>query len=927
MRIVTGSILLSFFWGIFLSPGLWAQSSEQQDELLPRQQLQRAIQLIDYNKNDSAVIYLEPVWEQLVSQELTDSPFGLEVQLARARVLEQKHNHSEAILLFNELKTKSKASQQWETYAGTCLSLAQLYEKMYRMRRSKEHLDLAHVAISQHQLDSLYPSLLIRRAIWNMNFKQHPDSVEYYSQKALSIVNDTVIDSPTLSYSLYLIQGIMVHQKDYREAVEWYEKALAIAKVLKDPVRMSAMWNRISKTCKDLKKALAYSDSTIQACYQAIAAGHERFYTLHNAYQRRSSIYYADGQFDSAYHYLKKGLSQEVTYIQQQQFDRVSEVDARYRDEQKTKQLEDQAKTILYEQRIRKLLLAIFVVTLVLAVGLAYGLISRRKSMRKLSGQNRLIQQQSEQLKSLDAAKSRFFANVSHELRTPLTLVLGPIQTALKSGTLNNRNFTLLTMAQQNANNLLQLVGSILDLSKLEHGKLRLEEKPERLFPLLRRLVSIFESHAQREGIELIFDYQAEESLRLQLDQLKLKNILNNLLSNAIKFTQSGGKIKVTTIDKRRAILLSVQDTGRGITANDLPHVFDRFYQSEEKNAPTEGGTGIGLAFCKELTTIMGGKIWVESQSGVGSTFYVELPRKEVLGVQEDIEEESLEEQPAAIPVLPENEKASKENGQAPANSLLPTILVVEDNYSLRDYLTTILEPHYKVVPARNGEDALNLLNGKSNAKSQTVWKPSLIISDVMMPVMDGYQLLENAKTRPELRHIPVIMLTARAGMDDKLKALRIGVDDYLNKPFNEEELLVRIENLIQNSKNRTNEVPDTTETEKEETALSEKDLIWLKMAEQEVLAGISSYEFSIETLATALTTNRWQLSERLKSITGLTTNQYIQEIRLNHARNMLETGQVESIKKLTYDIGMKDSQYFARLFKKRFGRNPSDFL
>jgi YesN/AraC family two-component response regulator len=199
-----------------------------------------------------------------------------------------------------------------------------------------------------------------------------------------------------------------------------------------------------------------------------------------------------------------------------------------------------------------------------------------------------------------------------------------------------------------------------------------------------------------------------------------------------------------------------------------------------------------------------------------------------------------------------------------------------------------------------------------------------------MMPIMDGYQLLEKVKKTPELRHIPIIMLTARAGLDDKLKALRIGVDDYLNKPFNEEELLVRIENLIENSKNKlpqTVETSDTSDTPKQDDAPSNKDLLWLEKVEAEVLNGITQFEFSIETLAATLTTNRWQLSKRLKALTGLTTNQYIQEVRLNHARTLLEAGQVDSIKTLAYEVGMKDSQYFSRLFKKRFGRNPSSFL
>ena len=609
-----------------------------------------------------------------------------------------------------------------------------------------------------------------------------------------------------------------------------------------------------------------------------------------------------------------EGFNMQTFYLQQEK-------------EQWAAEKERQELTLqLQNQQLRNSSIIIgLAVALALLLGLGFRF--QQKKRRELAGQNSLIQQQSEKLKSLDAAKSRFFANVSHELRTPLTLVLGPIKTALKSGTLNNRNFTLLTMAQQNAENLLQLVASILDLSRMEHGKLKLEEKPESLFPLLRRIISSFESHAQREGIELTFDYQAEKDLRLQLDELKLKNILNNLLSNAIKFTQHGGKIKVTAIDKVNAIWLSVHDTGRGITSNDLPHVFDRFYQTEEENAPTEGGTGIGLAFCKELATIMGGKIWVESQSGAGSTFYVELPRKEVLGVPEEIEEVSPEEQPAITPVLTANGKAHKVNEHTPADGHRPTILVVEDNYSLRDYLTTILEPHYNVVTASNGEDALNLLNGNSNTKSQTNCKPSLIISDVMMPVMDGFQLMEKLKADNRYNRLPLIMLTARADIRDKLKALRIGVDDYLLKPFDEEEVLVRISNLLENYAIRKEMAVEDAAPKKEIPAISEQDRQWLETFETYIQQNLSNEMVNIPDLARQFAMSESSLLRQLKYLTGLTPAKYLQEMRLDKARQLLEQHVYKSVNQVAKEVGYQDAKSFSRSFKKRFGKSPREFM
>ncbi len=609
-----------------------------------------------------------------------------------------------------------------------------------------------------------------------------------------------------------------------------------------------------------------------------------------------------------------EGFDMQAFYLQQEK-------------EQLATEKERQDLTLqLQDQQLRNSTIIIGL-TVVLAILLGLGFWFQQKKRRELAGQNSLIQQQAAQLRALDVAKSRFFANISHELRTPLTLVLGPIKTVLKSGSLNNRNFTMLTMAQQNAQNLLQLVGSILDLSKIEHGKLTLEEKPENLFLLLRRIVSAFESHAQREGIELTFHYQAEKDLRLQVDRLKLKDILNNLLSNAIKFTEHGGKVKLITTDKGNVILISVEDTGRGITSNDLPHVFNRFYQSEEENAPAEGGTGIGLAYSKELTTIMGGNIWIESKPEGGSIFYLELPRKEVLGVPEEIEEENWEAQRTITPLLPENGKAHQEDKHLPLENDRPTIMVVEDNYSLRDYITTILEPYYDVITASNGKEALNLLNQNSKSTSQTICEPSLIISDVMMPVMDGFQLMEKLKEDDRYNHLPLIMLTARADIRDKLKALRIGVDDYLLKPFDEEEVLVRISNLLENYATRDKMLREEVAPKKEIPAISQQDRQWLETFETYIRQNLSNEMVNIPDLARQFTMSESTLLRQLKLITGLTPAKYLQEMRQDKARQLLEHRVYNSVSQVAREVGYQDTRSFSRSFKKRFGKSPSEYL
>lgn len=551
---------------------------------------------------------------------------------------------------------------------------------------------------------------------------------------------------------------------------------------------------------------------------------------------------------------------------------------------------------------------------------------NRQQELEKMVNERtQTIREQAEELKSLDKIKSRFFANVSHELRTPLTLMLAPIASALKDKNLSTRTQTNLMMAERNGRRLNKMINEILSLTKLESGKMEL--KPEKVFwyNFLRNIIANFESVANEKGIKFEFHYQGDEHLQVSIDKSKMEIILLNLLSNAFKFTPRNGTIALTSMSKGELLTLEISDTGRGIHADDLPYIFDRFYQARKdvsmKRLIAEGGTGIGLALSKQFVELMNGAIHVTSEVNVGTTFKVKVPKIEIIGQVSTEDALKVQENKAthliAAPQL-ENAKPIKKNGS------LPHLLLVEDNLDLRTFISQMLETQYQVTTAENGVEALKHL------KDEKQPMPALILSDIMMPIMDGYQLLEKIKSEKDWQHIPVIMLTARAAMNDKLKALRIGVDDYLNKPFVEEELLARIENLIKNSQNRQVVFSGTeseAEAPTEEDLISIQDQEWLKEAETKVLKGIEKFDFSVNELAIQLLLNRWQLNNRLKLLVGMTTNQYIQEVRLNHARNLLENGQVTSVKALAYDVGMKDSKYFSSLFKKRFGRLPSSFL
>jgi DNA-binding response OmpR family regulator len=455
-------------------------------------------------------------------------------------------------------------------------------------------------------------------------------------------------------------------------------------------------------------------------------------------------------------------------------------------------------------------------------------------------------------------------------------------------------------------------LAEILDLSKLESGKLELSEKPTALEPVLRKQVAQFESLANRLNITLTFDCQTRKDLTVLLDVKSTERIVNNLLSNALKFTPSGGRVDVQVVEHADALEIRVKDTGRGIHPDDLPYIFDRYYQSKQPDVATEGGTGIGLALSYELARLFGGSLRAESALGKGSTFYFHFPKKETVA-----------ETTPAEPVVSEPFEWLETAPEAPATpdaAGKPRLLVVEDHDSLLQYLLTLLRPDFDVIGVRHGKDALQVL-------AQPNHGVDLILSDIMMPVMDGFKLLEHLKSSDAYRHLPVIMLTARADWTDKMHALRLGVDDYLLKPFNEEELRARIDNLLFNARSR--KPADAVSADQPvlgRPILSAEEQSWLMDVEKVVQENLGNPEFNVDLLSDQLFISRRQLNRRLQQYTGIKPVQYIRDARLAHARKLLENRTYSTVKAVVLASGMTDTEHFAKLFRERYGRSPSDY-
>ncbi|MEY4135556.1 MAG: hypothetical protein RL386_1906, partial [Bacteroidota bacterium] len=409
---------------------------------------------------------------------------------------------------------------------------------------------------------------------------------------------------------------------------------------------------------------------------------------------------------------------------------------------------------------------------------------------------------------------------------------------------------------------------------------------------------------------KLVMHYDCPHDLTLLLDQKKWEKIINNLLSNAIKFTPEGGLIEIRVSSEGEKLKIIVSDTGTGIAPEDLPFIFDRYFQSKSPGKTVHGGAGIGLAICKEYARLFNGTLDVQSTLGTGSSFILTFPPKYIA-----IEHPVQEQQGQPVSDDPLTNLPSEQPEQSPGATAV--ILLVEDDRDLSQFIQDILETHhYQVLSANNGQSALKLL------ESHDV---NLILSDVMMPEMDGFQLLE--KVKAEFPSLPFILLTALTETQERLRALRLGVDDYLTKPFIEEELLVRLNKLLDRSEAKLQFAAENEENPTENSIeVISFDQKWLSQLEEVVNEYLGDPNFSILRLADKMNASERTIHYKIKAYTGLTPNQYITEARLHKARQLLEAKAYPTVSEVCYAVGFKTTQYFARIMKERFGKSPSDF-
>lgn len=504
-------------------------------------------------------------------------------------------------------------------------------------------------------------------------------------------------------------------------------------------------------------------------------------------------------------------------------------------------------------------------------------------------------------------AKLQFFTNISHELRTPLTLIADPVNYIIHDDNLNSQQRSMLQIVQRNVLVLTQLVSEILDFRKVQNGKMELRLSDFNLSESMKQWIMLFSASAQKKHIAISMN--APDAVMLRADQDKIERICYNLLSNALKYTSEGGEITLTAKEENGRVMISVADNGCGISSDELPYIFDRFYQA--KNAGR--GTGIGLAIVKAFTELHHGEVSATSVEGKGSTFTIHIPVRQK-GEVTNQPTEKIEQlvEPSSAQEVPNQARHIDELIQ-PYQTDKPEVLIIDDNIDIRTYLRSVLSEKYNVSEAADGKAGLELAR-------KIV--PDIVLSDIMMPVMDGLAFCQQLKTDKAISHIPVILLTARSLDEQRAEGYEHGADAYLSKPFSLRLLFSRIDNLIQSRKKLSKLFSNSDENDAFEKLSNETDKTFAAQLRKIIQDNLSDNEFNVERIGDEIGLSRVQLYRKVKALTGYSPVEMLRKARLTRARHLLRTTE-KTVSEVAYAVGFSTPSYFSKCYKDEFGESP----
>lgn len=555
----------------------------------------------------------------------------------------------------------------------------------------------------------------------------------------------------------------------------------------------------------------------------------------------------------------------------------------------------------------------------VIALGLIIAGFTYFVRLEKLQQRLKYEQIDKKRIDTLNQGKLQFFTNISHEFRTPITLIASPLEKVIERNR-DKESAHYLSIIQNNTQRLMNLIDQLITFRKAEQGRLELQFTEDKLGKFIYPTTEAFEHYAIQKNINFFYkvDFPNEKVI---IDVEKVERIIFNLLANSFRYTPANGQVSLesTILSKedRKIIRLKVIDTGKGIPENKREIIFERFYRLEEGNSSPTGGTGIGLAYCKSLVDLMDGEITIQSEPHVRTCFTVLIPSASPESIKKHPYQQGWKS--FVKDWMPQNTVKSEEiSDEQSINTKQFSLVIVDDEPEVRNFLRKELEENYSIQLAENGKDALIKIQSK---------EPDLIISDVMMPEMNGFELCEKLKSTADTAHIPVILLTALEDDENKLKGLEYGADGYISKPFSTRYLEMKVKKLIENNRkikehfSRNSKIPD------KHIEMSKRDRLFLKMALEAIDKNISDSGFGVEELAYEIGLSPSQFYRRLKQLTGQVPNVYLRNYRLQRAAELLRSNEGFTVSEVMYQIGIESSSYFSTSFKKLHGSTPSEYI
>jgi signal transduction histidine kinase/DNA-binding response OmpR family regulator len=724
------------------------------------------------------------------------------------------------------------------------------------------------------------------------------DKAIVYLEKARTLKEQTG-DKLGASRVLCSLGQIFLDQKDFEQASNAYDLSYRLAREVGDVQEAAKAQHGLAMNAFEqgnFKKCIMLAAEVISSLKTArdmelLADAH---FLIARAYQEEDELASALVH-TNIYNALSDSLyTKSIISI-------TNELEAKFQNDQKAQEIrllssERELQALQMQKRVieRNVLVALALVILLIAV--------------LLYNQYRIKQKANGKLQEMNRVQANFFANISHEFRTPLTLIKGPVddlaQNPEKSLSADN-----IGMIRRNTNRVLKLVNQLLELSKLDEGNMALQMEEGDVFKCLQMAASAFSSHATQHRIDFRIEIP-ETALWVAFDRDKLEKITYNLLGNAFKFSDDGATVILTAGYIGQCLVLEVEDSGIGIAKEKLHFIFDRFYQAGDNHAGEKEGTGIGLSLSRELVELMGGTITVKSKRGRGSTFTVHLPLQQI---QTRTAEHNLHLSSAESPgpVLAGDKKSPVDRRN------LPNVLLVEDNPDMRQFIREKLLHSFKVREA---------VNGIAGLEAASADPPDLVVTDLMMPQMDGLEFCRRLKGNIHSSHIPVIMLTAKAGQANKLQGLETGADDYLSKPFDTKELLVRATNLI-GQRRRLREKYSTQKLplDPAEIAVTSVDQKFIKEMLGLLELHYAEPDFGVPQLQKALAMSRAQFHRKVKALTNETPGTLLRHFRLKRAAQLLAQN-ADSVTQIAYSVGFNNLSYFTKCFKELYGITPSEY-